>query len=157
MRTIITAALAAVSQAAESDFPKFDSLHAGCQISSTYSNTACDTIYTMIDAEVRSFATADPAKGQYALYEESEPDYVWSTRRTSGGKYVDDQIFELTQNGNNCDVLAKSRSQSHSYYDYDTNYCNMWNVMNAVGGMGPISRKHCTFYPSKPEETCLEY
>jgi len=42
-------------------------------------------------------------------------------------------MFDLVQVGAyDCKVSAKSRSNSPSYYDWDTNYCNMWNVFNAL-------------------------
>ena len=45
--------------------------------------------------QVKDWANGDPAGGKYSLYEEEAPAYVWSTRLTSGGNYVDDQIFLL--------------------------------------------------------------
>ena len=121
----------------------------------SYSNTDCSTLYSEIDTEIRSWVNGCPAKGFYAVKEETSPLYIWSTRETPARKYTDDQIFELTQNGTACDVKARSRSQSHSYYDYNVNYCNLWNVLNGIGGMENLSIKDCRFHPDSPLETCV--
>ena len=158
MRTVIAAGLVAATQAAQADFPAFDSLHAKCQLTTTFPGTQCSELYFHFDTEVRRYGNGDAAGGVYTIFEQEPTNYVWSTRRTGGkGKYVDDQIFSLTQKGSDCEVEGKSRSQSMSYYDYDTNFCNLWNVYNAVGGMGEVSRENCKFFPTKPEETCKMY
>ena len=68
------------------------------------------------------------------MFEEAENDYLWVTRETPSAHYIDDIIFEFIDNEGGCQLNSKSRSQSNSYFDYDTNYCNMWTVMNGVGG-----------------------
>jgi len=64
------------------------------------------------------------------------------TRTTPTKHYVDDIEFTLTPGksnsaynvgGETCTIMAKSRSESLSYLDYDTNYCNMWNVLRGSG------------------------
>jgi hypothetical protein len=55
------------------------------------------------------------------------------TRTTPVKKYVDDIAFEFSQTGADCLVKARSRSQTLSYYDYATNYCNMWNPLKYTG------------------------
>ena len=111
----------------------------------------------MMDAEIRSWANGGPSGGDYAIYEEDLTSYIWSTRTTPVAKYVDDQIFEFTQNGANCDVLAKSRSQTASYYDYDTNYCNMWNVFTELASFENLKTTKCQWVPSDPVTTCAQY
>merc|ERR1712032_187173 len=153
------ASVATLTQAAVSDFPKFDSLHAHCAMSTNYENTLCSALYTEMDHELRSWSTGGPAQGVYTIYEQEEGVYIWSTRLTKNKQYTDDQIFEFSQEGQACHVAARSRSQSHSYYDYDVNYCNMWNVLNELGGMGDIQTSDCQFKPKdkKAAETCAVY
>ena len=149
--------LIAGANAAAKDFPKFDMFHANCEMFVNYPNTTCDSLYTSLDTELRSWATGDPSKGLIAIQEESSPAYIWTTRTTPIKKYVDDQIFELTQVGSTCAVHARSRSQPTSVYDYDTNYCNLWNPLNSLGGMQNLTIKNCTYFPTVPADTCAIY
>ena len=83
--------------------------------------------------------TASPAGGIYTIKEKNDGDeyqegqYIWSTRQTKNKKYTDDQMFEFNVDKQGCQVKGHSRSQSLSYYDYSVNYCNLWNVYNALG------------------------
>lgn len=120
----------------------------------TYPNTQCAALFNEIDAEVRSWANGDPSNGLMAIYEEQADSYIWTTRTTPVKHYVDDQIFEFSQKGQDCNVQARSRSQINSYYDYDTNYCNMWNVLNSIGGMTNQSVSNCNFRPDDDAVTC---
>ena len=88
--------LIAGASAAASDFPKFDAMHANCEMFVEYPNMTCDTLFTELDTELRSWADGDPSKGLIAVVEESEPGYIWTTRTTPVAHYVDDQIFELS-------------------------------------------------------------
>ena len=72
--------------------------------------------------------------GQYAIWDVTEMQTMWLTRTTPVQKYVDDISFEFNGDPDNfqapgCTVNGKSRSQTLSYYDYNTNYCNMWNLI----------------------------
>ena len=159
MQNYAASLLIAVAYADPSKFPRFDALHANCEMFVEYPNMTCDTLYTELDTELRSWADGDPSHGLIAVKEESSvaPSYIWTTRTTPVKKYVDDQIFELSQNGTTCTVHARSRSQTMSVYDYDTNYCNMWNALNYIGGMQNLSIKNCTYYPDVPADTCAIY
>ena len=156
MKFAIAATLAAAVNASASNFPKFDSFHANCGMDVFFA-TPCDALYGEIDLTIRSWTEGGPSDGLYAVYEESAGDYVWSTRTTPVKHYVDDQIFELTASSAGCAVSAKSRSQSLSQYDYSTNYCNMWNVFEAIGGYTNLSINHCQYHPSDPVATCAIY
>jgi hypothetical protein len=159
MYSVISAALVTLASASAQDFPAFDRDHAHCAVSAVYPGIACDTVYSEFDSEIRSWFTGDVSAGVYAITEESPSSFIWSTRTTPVYKFVDDQIFELTQTDDACEVVARSRSQTHSIYDFSTNYCNMWNVMNTSGGMEDfkIDYNNCPYYPSNSEETCSIY
>ena len=157
MKFAIAATLAAAVSAKATDFPKFDSFHANCGMDVTFKGVSCGAIWTSIDATVRGWSNGGPSSGLYAVFEESKSSYVWSTRTTPVAHYVDDQIFELTPTTAGCAVSSRSRSQSLSQYDYSTNYCNMWNVFEAVGGYSNLSINHCQYHPSDPVATCAVY
>ena len=120
-------------------------------------------IYDVVD-----LLTPDVAGGMYRHFEETENKYVWAIRTTPSGKYDDDVIFELEDvvvedDGLNqasyCKIEARSRSQSFSEYDFDTNFCNMWNVLSRVEGMGEVDITRCAYYPkdSEIQTTCDKY
>ena len=157
MKYFATAILVAAVNSAASDFPKFDSFHAHCAMSADYPDTQCESLWTEMDAEIRSWNVTDPSGGVYSIYEEQDDSYIWSTRLTRDRNYTDDQIFEFSQVGTTCHVAARSRSQSNSYYDYDVNYCNMWNVMSRLPTMEDLTLSKCQFYPTDPVTTCARY
>ena len=107
------------------------------------------------------------ANGTYALWDVTEEESIWVTRTTPVKKYVDDIMFEYFGNPDDfqekgCTVKAKSRSQTLSYYDYDTNFCNMWNVMAQVEGadsesLKALSTSECKWVPEDPKTTCAKY
>ena len=157
MRSLLALALFGAVVADKSDFPKFDATHCNCEIKVTYPNSDCDQIWTDLETTIKSFANGGPSGGLYAIYEDAEDDYVWTTRTTPTHHYVDDIIFEVTQDGDNCNVDCKSRSETTSLYDYDTNYCNIWNVLTHTDTFTDLQTSHCLFVPSNPQSTCATY
>ena len=150
-------ALVAAAQASESQFPSFDSLHAHCSLTTTF-NDSCHNTFAALDDTVVSFT--DPASGIYAMKEVASDHYVWVTRTTPVKKYVDDIIFEVSGDGSSCTVTSKSRSQTLSYYDYDTNYCNMYNVFRNSGVTFDSPKLgDCKWVPEAAdlEATCNKY
>ena len=144
--------------AKESDFPGNDWFHADCSFHVTYPDTKCSELKSRI-YNVASSYTPGPAKGKYAVIEEGD-DYVWFTRTTPTAHYVDDIMFKVSEDKENtedCIVYGKSRSQTLSFYDYDTNYCNMWNVFNGVGYFRDIQLDSCWFHPDDSKKTCAKY
>ena len=123
-------ALIAVAAASPSNFPAFDSMHAHCSLTTTF-QAGCAATFAALDKTVKTFT--DPASGIYAVVEEGSNQYVWVTRTTPVKHYVDDIIFMVGGDGSTCTVQSKSRSQTLSYYDYDTNFCNMYNVFRSSG------------------------
>ena len=155
----ICAALAAVAFADKSDFPKFDAFHADCAVSAQFNQVSCDSLYALMDNEIRTWDSdaTSPSQGVYALKEEANDDYIWSTRLTLNKKYTDDQLFEFNTSGSGCMIGGKSRSQSVSYLDNDVNFCNLWNVYNGVGAEFTYSTGKCSGSPNDPATTCARY
>ena len=149
-----TLALLAAVQAAK--FPDFDSLHANCAMHTLVSST-CDQAYSTFQNTLTNFA--DPAGGLYAFVEK-DPNMIWVTRTTPVKKYVDDIEFTFTNKGAQCQIDAKSRSQTLSYYDYDTNYCNMYNVIRSQPlQFTKVSTTDCKWVPADADvlATCNKY
>ena len=135
MKTFACAALAAISMADQADFPRDDAFHADCHVNAVF-QASCDQVYSKMDTNIRSYDadTTSPSQGVYTLKEESQNDYIWSTRLTKNKQYTDDQLFNFTQSDAAvCTVVGHSRSQSMSVYDYSVNFCNLWNVYNGLG------------------------
>ena len=103
------------------------------------------------------------ANGTYSLFNGIEDEMLWVTRTTPKKHYVDDILFEYFGDpkdfrAKGCTVKAKSRSQTFSIYDYDTNFCNMWNVLKEVEGTNiKIDTSECKYKPDDPEVTCKTY
>ena len=159
MKTFITATLAAIAIASKSDFPKDDAFHADCHLSAQFDGVSCDSLYALMDAEIRAWdvSTQSPAQGTYSLKEESNDDYIWSTRLTKNGSYTDDQMFTFASNNQGCMVSGASRSESMSVYDYSVNFCNLWNVYNSIGDKFTFSVGSCGYPASDPATTCATY
>ena len=111
------------------------------------------------------------AGGSYSIWSATEEEQIWAVRETPVHHYKDDILFNYhPKNGEDfsapgCTVEAKSRSQSFSIYDYSTNYCNMWNLFDAVATkFGPgelddevIEVNECRWAPKDPKKTCAKY
>merc|ERR1711937_1046567 len=93
MKFIATLAFAFVA-ADKSDFPSSNVGHAHCSLAADF-DMDCDSVYTAINYEMSMWGSSEtsPAGGLYKLYEESDDDYIWTTRLTRDQKYVDDQLF----------------------------------------------------------------
>eukprot|EP00486_Rosalina_sp_Unknown_P007770 CAMPEP_0201580598 /NCGR_PEP_ID=MMETSP0190_2-20130828/51301_1 /ASSEMBLY_ACC=CAM_ASM_000263 /TAXON_ID=37353 /ORGANISM="Rosalina sp." /LENGTH=127 /DNA_ID=CAMNT_0048016999 /DNA_START=215 /DNA_END=598 /DNA_ORIENTATION=+ len=51
------------------------------------------------------------------------------THTTPVHHYTDDiEFFDFTQNGQDVVVGTGSKSEPNSFYDYDTNFCNIFNL-----------------------------
>ena len=149
---------ALIATASAASFPSFDSLHAHCGMTTVF-NADCDTVYNTLSTELKNFK--DPSNGVYNLKQQGNGQ-VWATRVTLNGKYTDDVEFTVATTGSNgtCAVQSKSRSQSLSYYDYDVNYCNQYNVIRSCGlSFSAPTTSECKWVP-KPEDlttTCDRY
>ena len=105
------------------------------------------------------------AKGTYKVWDAIEEEQIWATRTTPVKKYVDDVMWQFFGNSEDfqtegCTVKAASRSRSLSYYDYNTNFCNMWNVLTVVDGpdaLAGLTTEECKWRPQDPKETCMKY
>ena len=142
------AALALIAGVSADKFPGFDSFHASCQFQ-TVSDKSCADTYAELSSVLSDFETnlTDPARGFYKKKQVAESSQLWYTRVTSGKKYTDDMEYVLSEAGNGgCAITGNSRSQSLSYYDYYTNYCNIYN---------PLRQSTLNF--SEPKTTKCKY
>lgn len=157
-KSIIVASLAILGVSADiSKFPTFDAFHANCAIEVTYPQQGCSTVYALMLNTLTNFQHGDAGKGVYAFVEQKSDTYFWMTRTTPVKKYVDDIAFELSQVGGDCVVKSRSKSQSLSYYDYSTNFCNMWNPLKTSGSFTNMKVSQCPFPAADPATTCNIY
>ena len=158
-KTILMSALLVAGALADiSQFPTFDSFHANCAIEVTYSGKSCSSVYASMKNVLTQYQGGDPGKGIYQFISQKDSTYFWMTRTTPVKKYVDDIAFEFvgTATGD-CIVKSRSRSQSLSYYDYSTNFCNMWNPLHYTGSFTNQKVTQCPFPTSDPATTCNTY
>lgn len=127
-------------------FPAQDALHSGC-MTTTVVQEDCASTYAQIDATIKGYGAGGPANGIYKIVSEKDNQNIWVTRTTPTKHYVEDIEFTLTPSkgnvsayntsGETCFISAQSRAESNyllsGFWDYDTNYCNMWNVMRGSG------------------------
>lgn len=157
-KALIVAAVAIVGVSADiSKFPSFDAFHANCAIDVTYAGQQCSSVFDSLKTVLTQFQGGDAGKGVYAFVDQKEDTYFWTTRTTPVKKYVDDIAFELSQVGGDCVVKSRSKSQSLSYYDYSTNFCNMWNPLNNAGDFTNQRVSSCPFPAADPVTTCNKY
>ncbi len=158
IKTITFAVLAFIGAAEIPKFPAFDSFHANCALDVTFKGQSCHDVYTKLSEVITKYEGGDVGAGVYAFVDKVDDTYIWTTRTTPVHKYVDDIGFEFATSGSDCQVKAKSRSETLSYYDYSTNYCNMWNVFNGSESAFNIDKVHDCQYPaSDPTTTCAKY
>ena len=148
-------------------FPAFDMFHAHCGMKVVFETASCLHAFdTMKDDGYNWRPEPTGAKGTYEVYDATEEETLWVTRTTPTKKYVDDIYFNFLPpntedfNVKGCTVEAKSRSRSLSYYDYSTNFCNMWNVFNSVGdaaSLAKLTTSDCQWVPKDPATTCAKY
>lgn len=107
-------------------------LHAGCKISILFRDN-CDSVQNEIFKRVY-FDWIDPHNnGSYTMLSQS-PDKMSLQRLTGSSsktKYtdlIDINFSHVTGSVNRCAVHACSQSQSFSYLDFSTNYCNIHNL-----------------------------
>ena len=121
--------------ASAANFPSFDSFHAHCQFDTVVSKS-CDETFNTLQGVLTEFSSPDfkdPSKGFYAQKQVANGSQLWFTRLGAGKKYTDDMEFLLSADPAGCKVTGKSQSQSLSYYDFYTNYCNMYNPLRVSG------------------------
>ena len=156
-KALIVAVVAIVGVSADiSKFPSFDSFHANCAITATYSGQQCSSVFNSMKAVLTEFQGGDVGKGVYAFVDQKEDTYFWMTRTTPVKKYVDDIAFEFAQTASGCVVKSRSKSQSLSYYDYSTNFCNMWNPLENTGAFSQ-QVSECPFPAADPVTICSKY
>jgi Protein of unknown function (DUF1499) len=157
-KAILLSAIALTTVSAGIDkFPSFDFTHANCAMDATYAGQKCDAVFTSMKALLTQYEGGCPSKGLYKFIDQSQNTYFWVTRTTPVAKYVDDVAFEFAQTAAGCVVKARSRSQSLSYYDYSTNYCNMWNPLQNAATFSNLKVHDCKFPAEDPATVCLKY
>ena len=132
-------------------FPVDDIFHTHCTMNTTLADS-CDKAWAAIENTVKTIA--DPALGTYSLYKEQTNSWVWATRKGAPhNPQVDDILFtfEQSQDGTTCSVTGKSRRQTKSLYDYETNFCNVYNVLRSDEvAFTPVQweKKSCRYAPA---------
>ena len=152
--------LLALFASSTSAFPDFDSFHAHCQVMVDVEKD-CATALKDLSEYVKSGRDEASPAGKYALFQEDST-MVWATRLTANGKYTDDVQWQKLDDGSatKCTIVGKSRSQSLSYYDYNVNFCNIYNPLRGTGFDGDITSStkvsNCNF-PASSASTCDRY
>ena len=85
-------------------------------------------------------------------------EFIWAERE-SKDHYIDDVLFQFIETSlddkKDCIVSAKSKSQTLSFYDWNTNFCNIWNVLHEVPTFTDITTSNCMWEPTDPQTACI--
>ena len=139
--------------------------HAHCGLEITVNNTICMDVYTMIIDETKNrsgFGTDckySDAGNEFCgyIFKETTSDLkIHLQHETPVKHYVDDIYFQFqgytTDKINICKVNGLSQSETISVYDYDTNYCNIFNLFrngssSTLNYNISIMANNCPFHP----------
>ena len=139
-------------------FPTNNMGHAHCQMTfESKTSLPCSEAFSEVYGNVDAWKPEPDAGGIYQLKQCNDDDavtYIWSERLTGDQKYTDDVLLTFTEQADgHCHIEGFSRSQSMSYWDYYTNFCNVRNLLKTVPGEID-SRKvgKCSFAPSEGEQ-----
>ena len=143
-------------------FPKFDMHHAHCALMTTVTHD-CKSAYDYMSKDLVQFR--DPGNGKYEEFNSVADKSLWYTRETPKKHYIDDVEWLFTDNSaGGCEISGRSRSRTESIYDYDTNFCNIWNPLRLSPLLVPFANIdtvtwECPFHPdaSKANFTCDTY
>eukprot|EP01108_Squamamoeba_japonica_P000793 TRINITY_DN1282_c0_g1_i1.p1 TRINITY_DN1282_c0_g1~~TRINITY_DN1282_c0_g1_i1.p1 ORF type:complete len:175 (-),score=22.55 TRINITY_DN1282_c0_g1_i1:35-514(-) len=136
----------------------FSSLHAHCQLTWKVAGTQCTTFLGAIAGQF-SHCCADNAIGtNYRNYHLDNLDNQALTvsghiKFTDG--YIDKQTISAVQSGNDCIATACSQSKSLSYYDYDANFCDVFNLVRGLGFNYTQQVSNCRFQPDQGKEVAV--
>merc|ERR1740117_389123 len=157
MKFTTLTALLGFSNAAS--FPAFDSFHAHCAIDYEI-NAACPDTFSSFKDTLGAFQDPASPQGTYTSKQVTEGSEIWTTRVTANKKYTDNVRFNFKADGDDkCKIAAESQSISLSYYDYNVDYCNMFNVLRTVYPdiqIKDVKESKCG-YPADKISTCDRY
>eukprot|EP00163_Fabomonas_tropica_P029509 TRINITY_DN634_c0_g1_i2.p1 TRINITY_DN634_c0_g1~~TRINITY_DN634_c0_g1_i2.p1 ORF type:complete len:216 (+),score=54.28 TRINITY_DN634_c0_g1_i2:88-648(+) len=139
-------------------------LHAHCGLVWDFQNTSCDPVMTLIKNNVVNFTNPKVAENNYTLVSASQSE-IKALHTSPVKQYVDDLSFNVVStSATACTISAYSQSRPISLYDYDTNYCNLANLLYGWTSKytETIGNKQgsCHWHPSQPgwgSEQCNKY
>merc|ERR1711957_1136614 len=97
----------------------------------------CQEAYDYLNNDLVQFV--DPGDGKYEEFNSDAGKSLWFTRTTPKKHYVE---WLFTSNGTGCSIEGRSRSRTESIYDYDTNFCNIWNPLRLSPLQVPFADVH---------------
>ncbi len=152
-----TGAAIAKKKSTPKGFPTNNLGHAHCSLEfESKSTLPCAAAFQEVYNNVEAWKPEPDAGGIYELKscnDDAETTYIWAERLTGDKKYTDDVVLTFTDNGDHCHIEGFSRSQSMSYWDYYTNFCNIRNLLKTVpGDIDSRKTKSCSFAPTPGEQ-----
>ena len=158
---LMAACLFLAASAMKRDFPAFDSAHANCAMETTFPMQPCSDLYDKFYDVIYSFSPEPQSKGYYRVKETQDNDYIWAIREAPVTRVVDDIMFVFVEKhvtgGFECQVQARSRTQSPSFFDFNRNYCNMWTVFRKINGYLSVATGECPWVPDNARKICAIY
>eukprot|EP01061_Rhynchopus_euleeides_P001326 TRINITY_DN1093_c0_g1_i1.p1 TRINITY_DN1093_c0_g1~~TRINITY_DN1093_c0_g1_i1.p1 ORF type:complete len:186 (+),score=53.54 TRINITY_DN1093_c0_g1_i1:60-560(+) len=107
------------------------SMHASCEVTATVNGTcaqAMTEVKNRIAANVKGTWTDPHNAGNYTVTS-TDVDSVNGKRITGKPPHYEDHFtMKFATSGSSCEITSCSVSQSASFLDYSTNYCNVHNL-----------------------------
>ena len=117
-------------------FPETDDLHSYCKLEvKTFPNFKNEVFNNVTKFILNG---PDPAGGTYApnINHTHNYTYLWAFRNNAKQDYLFDILFEFAiafpceDKYHGCrSITATSRSRALSYYDWNVNFCNLYNIL----------------------------
>eukprot|EP01060_Flectonema_neradi_P017376 TRINITY_DN24272_c0_g1_i1.p1 TRINITY_DN24272_c0_g1~~TRINITY_DN24272_c0_g1_i1.p1 ORF type:complete len:330 (+),score=56.54 TRINITY_DN24272_c0_g1_i1:53-1042(+) len=102
-------------------------LHASCEVTA-HANTTCINVMNEVNARVKGQWTDPHHNGTYELKTVTQNLIEGSHRTGKAPHYLDEFTMKLTDYQGKCVLQSCSVSQSTSFLDSSTNYCNVHNL-----------------------------
>merc|ERR1711988_1485608 len=133
-----------------------DLFHAHCEQTWTVENAQCSRVKEFLAQQFKSCCADPDIMKNYTQYQlMSVNDSVVQGNITFTDKYVDVQTISLSQSGPNCIADACSVSHSLSFYGYDANFCDSYNLIRGGGFNFSYTLQSCLFHPSSGQEEAV--
>ena len=153
-KLLALASLAFTVSSSAYDFPSFDIMHSHCAVSVVIPNKLCTSVYSDITNTVNKFnAGQDPSGGVYQYKEKQPISYMWLIHVSKRG-WNSDILLEPTQVNGDCQIRGRSRTTSTFHIAGTENYCDLWNLYQAIGPYTQMDINSCSSVPRDPSSTC---
>ena len=145
-------------------FPELDSYHASCQLT-IITQMDCKEAYGKILSSVNDLSGGEHYGGFMNLKLTADNRSIWAVRTSNVNDAVDDVQFRINLDVTTdphypeCEIDVRSRSRALSYWDKQSNFCNLTNTLRNTSIMYTVPDwSGCKWHPTvKVPNACENY